>query len=186
MVKLALCANRSAVRQNNMLREGKPEARPAGLARASLIHTVETLEKARQMFGRNARPKVSDVEFDAIRNRASSENHFFSRRRILQRVLNQVRKDLVDRFSIRIHAGVDRRILNYQFDAIRPRHFAEALERILQQLLHADGLNVESLLARLNPRQRQQVLRKPRHEKRRFLGGVFLKKKNNNIFLLFY
>src|SRR5580658_9140685 len=94
MVQLALCANRSAVRQNNMLRDGKPQPCPAGLSRASLIHTVETLEKARQMFGRNARPKVSDVEFDAIRNRASSENHFFPRRRILQRVLNQVRKDL--------------------------------------------------------------------------------------------
>src|ERR1700691_4083180 len=59
VVKLALGANRSAVCQNNMLRDGKPQPCPAGLSRASFIDTVETLEKARQMFGRNARPKVS-------------------------------------------------------------------------------------------------------------------------------
>src|SRR5208282_6627531 len=96
VVKLALGANRSPVCKNDMLGDGKSQPGAAGFPRARFIDAVETLKKAGQMFGRNAGAEVPDVEFDAVLCRAGSENDFLSRGRVLQRILDQVGKNLMN------------------------------------------------------------------------------------------
>ena len=78
MVKLALGPNRSLVGQNDVLRDGQSEASAPGFPRARFIDTVETLEETVQMLGGNTGSEVSDVELDAVRSRARSENNLFS------------------------------------------------------------------------------------------------------------
>src|ERR1035441_10684391 len=108
VVEFAFGANRSPVCKNNVLGDGESQPGAPGFPRASFIHAVETLEKTRQMFGRNPGSEVFDVKFDAglyyaALRRAGSQNNFFSGRRVLQRILDQVGKNLVDGFAIRIH-----------------------------------------------------------------------------------
>jgi len=63
----------------------------------------------------------------------------------------------------RIHISGRDCVLNHEFDFIRPCHFTEAFQRILQQFFGADPLNVEPMLARFDAGQREQVFRKAGH-----------------------
>src|SRR5579884_2108396 len=51
---------------NRMLHDGETESGPAHFARASLIHAIETLEDARQVFGRNTDARVGDGDKDMV------------------------------------------------------------------------------------------------------------------------
>ena len=50
--------------QNDMFGDGQPQAGAARFAGASLVHSVETLEQARQMLGRNAGAEILHIELD--------------------------------------------------------------------------------------------------------------------------
>jgi len=63
----------------------------------------------------------------------------------------------MDSFAIRIHLAAGNRVLNRQFNVIRPRHFAKTFQRVLQQFFGANPLDAEPLLARFDAGQRQQV-----------------------------
>ena len=69
----------------------------------------------------------------------------------------------MDGLSIRIHISGRDCILNHEFDFIRPCHFTKAFQRILQKFFGAHPLDIESMLARFDAGQREQVLRKAGH-----------------------
>ena len=66
----------------------------------------------------------------------------------------------MDGFAIRIHMASGNSVLNHQFDtkldSVGSRHFAKALQGILQQFFRADPLDIEPLLARFDAGQSQQ------------------------------
>src|SRR5271165_5037273 len=66
VIEFALGADSSAVGQNDMLGNCQTQTGAARLPGPGLVHAVETLEQPRQVLGRNARPEILDIEFDAF------------------------------------------------------------------------------------------------------------------------
>ena len=58
----ALHLDRTAVLTHDMFGDGQPQSRAAHVARARLIHDVETFEDAAEMLGRDADARILNVD----------------------------------------------------------------------------------------------------------------------------
>ncbi len=91
--------------QHDVLGDGEAEARASGLAGPGFVDTVEAFEQAREMLGGDAGAEVLNEEFHGMGNGAGPENDSPAGRAVLQCIINQVGKNLVDGFAV----GQDRR-----------------------------------------------------------------------------
>ena len=91
--------------QHDVLGDGEAEAGASGFAGAGFVDAIEALEQAREVLGGNAGAEVLDEEFHGVGNGAGPEDDSSAGSAVLQRVVDQVGKDLVDGFAV----GEDRR-----------------------------------------------------------------------------
>ena len=84
---------------------------------------------------------------------------------VFQSIVHEIGKNLMDGLGISSHPGRGQ-VFDHQFDILRPRDFAKALHRLLQQVRRRGGFDVETLLARFHPRQGEQVFGEARHAQR--------------------
>src|SRR5262245_14139000 len=59
---LARDVSLASVREGQVFDDGQSESCASGFARTRLVHAVETLEDARQVFRRNARPRIAHLD----------------------------------------------------------------------------------------------------------------------------
>ena len=90
MMQLTLGSNRSTMGENDVLGDREPQASATGLSRTGLIDTVEALEQAGQMLGRDAGAKVPDVKLDAVLRPSCAEHDLLSRSGVFQRIFDQI------------------------------------------------------------------------------------------------
>src|ERR1700751_6488266 len=102
MVKFALCANRAQVRERDVFGNGEPQTGPSRFAGARLVDAVKALEEARQMLRADPRAESTKIKFDPALAIPRAQDNFAAGRGILHRILNQVREDLVDGFTISV------------------------------------------------------------------------------------
>src|SRR5277367_4395507 len=103
MVEFTFGADGAIVRQHYVLGDGKAQPGAPGFPRASLVHPVETLEQARQVLKRNTRAKVAHVEFNSMLRPACSQDQPATRSSVFERVVDEVRKYLMDGLAIGTH-----------------------------------------------------------------------------------
>src|SRR5215831_9370459 len=95
-VIFALDRDLAAVGLDDMLDDGEAQARAAGLARAGLVHAVETFEDARQVLGHDADAGVGRVDGYAVLPALRRDVDAPAARRVLDGVVYQVDEDLLD------------------------------------------------------------------------------------------
>lgn len=100
MIKFAFSPNRAPMRQNNMFGDGESQPCASRLPGPSFVHTVEPFKETGKMSGSDARPQVPDVKLNALRCCTSPKENLLPGRGILQRIFNQVRKNLVNGLAI--------------------------------------------------------------------------------------
>ena len=150
MIEFALGADDAAMGEHDVLGNGQPQPGAAGFAGTGLVYPVEALKQAGQVFGRNAGTEILHIKFDASGDGTSSQHNPPPGMSVFQRIVHQVRENLMDGLGIGSHLGGSV-VFDFQFDILYPRDFAEALHRFLQQLGRRAGLDVETLLARFHP-----------------------------------
>ena len=100
------------------------------------------------MFGSYAGPEVADVELDAVIRLAGAQNYAFSGSCVLHRVLDQIRKYLVDSLAV----GVDWSLDDF-FDSVgRVAHGGSVVDPALVQEL-VSARRRDDPLAALSPRE---------------------------------
>ena len=100
MGQFAFGADGAAVGEHDVLGDGETEASASGFAGAGFVDAVEAFEQAGEMLGGDAGAEVSDKEFHGVRNGAGAENDASSGWAVFQRIVDQVGKNLVDRFAV--------------------------------------------------------------------------------------
>ena len=93
----------AAVRLDERLHNRQAQARAAELARTRLVHAIEPLEQARQMFRPNPRAAIDDVHLHVAALRGNAHEHLLIRRRMAHRVLHEVRQHRFERDGIARH-----------------------------------------------------------------------------------
>src|SRR5712671_5431003 len=89
--------------QHDVFGDGQAEAGASGFAGAGFVDAIETFEQAWKMLGSDAGAKILDEEFNGMRNSAGSKDDSSSGSPVLQSVIDQVRKDLMNGLAIRKH-----------------------------------------------------------------------------------
>ena len=89
----------------NLLRDGKAEARAAGFARTRLVHTVEPVKQARQILFGDADAVIRDADKDVSAARADGHVDFAAVGRILDSVGDDVGNDLLDALPVAVDVG---------------------------------------------------------------------------------
>src|SRR5437762_13853284 len=95
---LAFHANSSLMRQHNMFNDCQSQSGPPGFARAGLIYAIETFKEPGKMFGSNAGSEITNVELRSMFGFVHAKKDFLPFARILQSIVNQVGKYLMDCF----------------------------------------------------------------------------------------
>src|ERR1700733_16092121 len=182
--EFAFGADGAAVGEHDVFGDGKAKAGASGFAGAGFVDSIEAFEEAREMFRGNACAEILHEEFDGMGNRAGAEDDASAGSTILQGVIDQVGKNLMNGFAVGenhgkifrqwIRAGkvpalqmVSGRILNLQLDAVGAGDFAEALFGVVQQFGGRDTLGLETSLTGLDAGQREQVFGEAGHA-----GGI--------------
>ena len=91
------------MRLDQALRDGQADAAAAaGATRARAVGAVKTVEDVGEMFGRDAHPRIrhADRHLVAVTNRRNP--HFALRRRVLQRVADEIEQHLPDAVLVRL------------------------------------------------------------------------------------
>src|SRR5215471_7438925 len=100
VVLFAFGADGAAVGAHDVLGDGEAEAGSSGFAGSGFVHAIEALEQARQVLRRNAAAEVADIEFDSPLGGTSAEFDACTGASVLHRVIDQVRKNLVNSLSV--------------------------------------------------------------------------------------
>src|SRR5579863_4022450 len=153
--------------EHDVLGDSQAQACPARLPGTSLVHAVEALKQTRQVFGGNARAKIADKKLYAVFRGPRAQNEAAAASRVLQSIVNQVGKDLVDGFTVGVHRVLCRR-LHLQINSMRTSQFVKALDRIMQELSRRQWLDVKTLLSRFHAGKSQQVFGQSGHAVRVF------------------
>ena len=98
--EFAYGADAALVGQDDVLGDGQAEACAAGLAGASFIDPIETLEKTRQMFGWDAGAEVTNIELNSLLCLLRAKIDAPAGTSVFHRVVNQVGEYLVNRLAV--------------------------------------------------------------------------------------
>src|SRR5690349_10151752 len=133
MVEFAFGADGTSVGAHDVLGDGEAEAGASGFAGARFVDAIETLEEARQMFGRDSSTVVADIEFDAPLRSTGAEFYASTSTSVFHCIVDQVREYLVDGFAIRenLRERFDRaaaviRVYDPELDTLPASDLAEA------------------------------------------------------------
>ena len=136
---------------HHRLGDGQADARPAVVARARGVHSIEALEDARQVFVGDAGTPILDghLQRAVVTERPNSDHP--AGRAEPARVVEQVEQDLMDPLAV----GLDRwKVLGHQVlqaeRVIGPGHL-DLRRDLVDQRPHANGLDLERNIARLEP-----------------------------------
>src|SRR5207244_10850159 len=119
--------------QHNVLGTSEAPAGPSRLPRPGLIDPIKTLEKARQVLGRDAGPEILHGKLHAAWGRPRSQHNSSPSGSILERILHQVGEYLMDRLWVCSYLGI-RIIFHLQLHIQRARRLGKALAGLLQKL----------------------------------------------------
>src|SRR6185312_14446749 len=103
--ELALRVHAPAVRFHEMLHDRQAESCAAFLAGATGVDAVEPLENAGQLIGGNAGSRIGDPDQRVDPRALGSDTNAAARGRMPQRVVEQVREDLPQRFGVAVDRG---------------------------------------------------------------------------------
>ena len=145
-----------------MAREiARPSPAPAPRARGLAAAAVERLEHARAVVVADPVAGVGDLDLDAAVRRLGEHGHRAVGRRVADRVLDQVEQHALDLLGVRA-----RRLLlahvGAHADALRVGLGAQRVDRLLDELVERHLLERPLDVARLQPRQLEQVVDQPR------------------------
>src|SRR5581483_3816129 len=121
-VYLTFDANFASLRTGQMLDDRQAESGPAERPGPGFVDAVEPLEQAGQLLGGNPRPSVPHKEFDEAGGSAGAghgpraDGNRPGAGRVLDRVVEQVREDLMHGFSIAEDLGLLRRAFQDELD----------------------------------------------------------------------
>ncbi len=90
MVQFALSADGAAVRQHDVFCDRQPQSGAAGFAGAGFVDSIEAFKQPRQMFGRNTRTEILDIEFNRLAMGRAPRTMPASGSGIFQRIIHQV------------------------------------------------------------------------------------------------
>ena len=152
---LALDADAAAVRRHDLLADVQAEARAA---RRRVGRAVEALEQARQVLGRDARPAVAHLEADAVALGGGAHVDAAVRRRVTDRVGEEVRQHQSDAVGIGKHGPIDRGRPGFELDAGLARQLAMFVERVLDERHRRDVTPVQLDVPGLDARQVEQIV----------------------------
>ena len=139
--ELAFGADRAAMGEHDVLGDGEAQTGASGLAGASFIDAVETLEEAGQVLGGNAGTEIADEEFYGVRDGASAEHDASAGSTIFHGIVDQVGKDLMDGFAVCEYA---RQILNWRVISCWIEWLAESRPEAADEPLPLDSKAGES------------------------------------------
>src|SRR5688572_11243774 len=101
LLQLALGPNSAAVRLDDVFHDGKAKTRSTLFARARLVHTIKPLENSFQRIRRNAGTIIGHGDLDAcITERSSADLHVSIFAAVLDGIVDEVRKDLLQALQI--------------------------------------------------------------------------------------
>ena len=145
-----------------MLRDGQAQTGASRFVRTRFVHPVEALKQPGQMFAGDAGTEITNVKLHTVLGLARPHQDLPTAVTVLQRIVNQVRKHLMNGIAIDRDGG-SCRVHQRQLDATAGGPVFKGLDGILQQLARRGRLEIEFLLPGLDPRQDQQVLGEARH-----------------------
>jgi hypothetical protein len=90
---------------DNLLGDGKSQARSRRCGRSLIIRLVELLKDTRKLIGRNSRPGVVNLHLNGVVHRLYRKLHRAALRGELESVRQQVAEHLVDAILIPMHVG---------------------------------------------------------------------------------
>src|ERR1700722_312828 len=103
MVQFALGADSALMSQHDVLGDGESEPRAPRLPGAGFVDAVETLEQARQVLKRNTRAEIAHIKFNSARRTPRPEHQAPSGSCILEGIVDEIGKNLVDGLAIGTH-----------------------------------------------------------------------------------
>src|SRR5213083_1564729 len=148
--------------QHNVLGNSEAQAGSSRLPGPRLVDSVETLEQAWQVLGRNAGTEILHVKLHAAWGRPRSQHNSSPSGSILERILHQVGEYLMDRLWVCSYLGI-RIIFDLQLHIQRASKLAKTLHGLLQKLFWCNRLNRKLLFTGFHSRQSKQVLCETRH-----------------------
>ncbi len=187
--EFAFGADGAAVGEHDVFGDGEAETGASGLAGAGFIHAIEALEQAWEMLGRDARAEVPNGEFDGVRKLAGAEHNSSAGGAgvgtVLQSIVNQVGKDLVNGFAVgenrreifgewvgtgkalALQMGgrgiLDLQVLYLKIDTVATGDLAKALFGVVQKFHGRNGFGVETSFAGFDASQGQQIFGEAGH-----------------------
>src|SRR6266850_5255476 len=157
----ALDADLTALGLHEVLDDGQPEARAAGLPRAASVRAVEPLEDPLAVPGLDAGPGVDHGEDRELASAVSEDGDVPAVRSELDRVVEQVDEDLLQRAPVRDHAQGGGPVVA-EDDLLLPRAGPDQIQRGLAERAHLDGTRLGTVLPRFQPGEVEEVARQAR------------------------
>ncbi len=105
MGEFAFGADGAAVGEHDVFGDGEAEAGASGFAGAGFVDAIEALEEARKVLGGDAGAEILHEEFHGVGNGAGPEHDSSAGGTVLQGIVNQVGKNLVDGFAVGENRG---------------------------------------------------------------------------------
>jgi MoxR-like ATPase len=135
-----LDADLAAVHAHHVARDGEADAGAPG-SRAREPH--ELLEDARPMLGGDAGALVGHLEAQEAVGGRGAHPHAAARRRVADRVLDQVREHELHALGVRLHGIDGQHRVDLQLDAALLRHGPHRAVGLAEQVIHPDRLALE-------------------------------------------
>src|SRR5215469_15675072 len=145
-MQLALDANASLMREHDVFDDRQAKASPSGLTRARFIDAIKTLKEPRKMFRRDTGTEIADVKFGSELRFLHADRDLVALAGVLQRVVNQIGKDLMDGLGIGGNHRV-RGVVKHEFHVTTARNSREALQGVFEQLGSRRWMHDEPLLS---------------------------------------
>src|SRR5260370_5073957 len=168
-VQLAFGTNRSALGLYHVSCNGEAQAGASGLARTRLVHTVEALEDAAEMFGGNPLAKVADAELDRvdrIEALACADDdpavQLVAGAAVLDAVLDEVAEHLEDGIGVSEDLGVGG-FADLENGLLVLDEAAHGLHCVADKDVCTNRGGVKLLLGGLDASPHQQIFRQPGH-----------------------
>src|SRR5881394_1775590 len=159
--ELAVRFHPAAVGFYQVLHDGQSEPGPAFLAGAAGVDAVEPLENARQVFGWNSGAGVGDTDQRFVAAALRRDADAAASRRVAQRVVEQVGKDLSQRLGVAVHRRGVRDGL--EVDCAARRTLCEGAPRLTRGGIDADVAWLGLPAARFDTRQVEQIVDETLH-----------------------
>src|SRR6202171_5294163 len=157
----ALDADLPALGLHEVLDDGQAQARAARLAGTPAVRAVEPLEDPLAVPGLDAGPGIDHGEDRELAGAVSEDGDVPALRSELDRVVEQVDEDLLQRAPVRDHAQGGGPVVA-EDDLLLRRPGPHQIQRGLAERAHVDGTRLGTVLPRFQPGEVEEVARQAR------------------------